>query len=182
MKIYTRTGDDGTTGLFGGGRVPKSHPRIQAMGAVDETNASIGAACCVLPAPSESMRPLLLRLQHELFILGADIATPAASRATAPRIQEEHIKSLEHAIDQWETELEILQFFILPGGTQAASMLHLARGICRRAERCLSENLDTISEHSYVLRYLNRLSDLLFVLARRANHDSGIPDVRWLNK
>ncbi len=180
MKIYTRTGDDGTTGLFGGSRVPKYHPRIQAMGAVDETNAALGIACAVLSPNSEDLRSLLVRLQHELFILGADLATPSDSRATVPRIQDEHIKALEQAIDEWETELERLQHFILPGGTQVASMLHLARGVCRRAERSLAENLDTISSDTCVLQYLNRLSDLLFVLARRANHDSGVSDVRWV--
>ncbi|MCY4672777.1 MAG: cob(I)yrinic acid a,c-diamide adenosyltransferase [Bacteroidetes bacterium] len=180
MKIYTRTGDDGTTGLFGGNRVPKDHPRIQAMGAVDETNAALGAARAVLPAQAEPMRTLLLRLQHELFVLGADLATPTQSRASVPRIQEKHIKSLEEDIDNWEAELETLKYFILPGGTQAAAMLHLARGICRRAERSLAEALDTISQNSYVFCYLNRLSDLLFILARRANHDAGLSDVRWI--
>ena len=180
MKIYTRTGDDGTTGLFGAGRVPKSHPRIQAMGAVDETNAALGAAHAALATSSESMRSVLIRLQHELFILGADLATPDDARTRVPRIGQEHVSALEKAIDDWETELEPLQYFILPGGTQGASMLHLARGICRRAERCLAENLEDISSNSYILQYLNRLSDLLFVLARRANHDSDVPDIRWV--
>lgn len=180
MKIYTRTGDDGTTGLFGGDRVPKYHPRVQAMGAVDEINAALGTVCAVLPAQSESMRSFIVHLQHELFTLGADLATPADSRATVPRIEQEHVEALEKAIDDWDAKLERLQYFILPGGTQAASMLHLARAICRRAERSLSEHLDTISPNPHVLQYLNRLSDLLFVLARRANHDSGIPDVRWV--
>ncbi|MCY4205364.1 MAG: cob(I)yrinic acid a,c-diamide adenosyltransferase [Bacteroidetes bacterium] len=179
MKIYTRTGDDGTTGLFGAGRVPKHHPRIHAMGAVDETNAAIGAAAAMLSPKSEAMRQVLLRLQHELFILGADIATPTDTRASVPRIEQEHVQTLEQDIDKWEAELKRLQFFILPGGTQAASMLHLARGICRRAERYLSEHLDAISPNSHIFHYVNRLSDLLFVLARRVNHDSGSPDVRW---
>lgn len=179
MKIYTRTGDDGTTGLFGGGRVPKSHPRVQAMGAVDETNASIGLICSVLPSELDSLHSLLINIQHELFVLGADIATPEDSRASVPRIGQNEIDALENAIDDWQSSLTPLQYFILPGGTQAASMLHLARAICRRAERCLSENLDSISSSSYILKYLNRLSDLLFVLARRANHDIGTPDVRW---
>ncbi|MCY3614478.1 MAG: cob(I)yrinic acid a,c-diamide adenosyltransferase [Bacteroidetes bacterium] len=180
MKIYTRTGDDGTTGLFGGGRVPKYHPRIQAMGAVDETNAALGVACAALPQQSESMRSFLLYLQRELFVLGADLATPEDSRAEVTRIQEGHVKALEKAIDNWGSELEHLQLFILPGGTQAASMLHLARGVCRRAERLLAENLDEIANNPFVLHYLNRLSDLLFVLARRANYDSGMPDVQWI--
>lgn len=180
MKIYTRTGDNGTTGLFGGDRVPKYHPRIEAMGAVDEINAALGTVCATLPAQSEAMCSLIMRLQHELFTLGADIATPADSRAKVPRIDEEHVQALEKAIDDWDATLERLQYFILPGGTQAASTLHLARAICRRAERSLAEHLDTISPNSYVLQYLNRLSDLLFVLARRANHDADTPDVRWI--
>ena len=179
MKIYTRTGDNGTTGLFGGDRVSKSHPRVQAMGAVDETNAALGAARSMLPPESEQMASLLLRLQHECFILGADLATPEESRAIVPRIEQKHIDALEQAIDDWEAELERLTYFILPGGSQASSLLHLARAICRRSERCLAENLEFISSHSYTLKYLNRLSDLLFILARRANHDSGVPDVRW---
>ncbi len=180
MKIYTRTGDDGTTGLFGGGRVPKYHPRIETMGAVDEINAALGAVCAVLPDQSQSMRTFIIHLQHELFTLGADLATPPDSRATVPRIEQKHVDALEKAIDEWESKLERLRYFILPGGTHAAAMLHLARAICRRAERSLAEHMDTISPNSYVLQYLNRLSDLLFVLARRANHDSGTPDVRWI--
>lgn len=179
MKIYTRTGDDGTTGLFGGDRVSKSHPRVQAMGAVDETNAALGAARSSLPPKSHQMASLLLRLQHECFILGADLATPEDSRATVPRIEQKHIDCLEGDIDLWESELERLTYFILPGGSQASSLLHLARAVCRRAERCLADNLESISSNSYTLKYLNRLSDLLFILARRANHDSGVPDVRW---
>ncbi|MCY4001270.1 MAG: cob(I)yrinic acid a,c-diamide adenosyltransferase [Bacteroidetes bacterium] len=179
MKIYTRTGDDGTTGLFGGDRVSKSHPRVQAMGAVDETNAALGAARSSLPPQSHQMASLLLRLQHECFILGADLATPEDSRATVPRIEQKHIDCLEGDIDLWESELERLTYFILPGGSQASSLLHLARAVCRRAERCLADNLESISSNSYTLKYLNRLSDLLFILARRANHDSGVPDVRW---
>jgi len=179
MKIYTRTGDDGTTGLFGEGRVVKSHPRVQAMGAVDETNAALGVARSSLPPQSDQMASLLLRLQHECFILGADLATPEDSRATVPRIGQKHIDALEQEIDDWESELERLTYFILPGGSQTASFLHLARAICRRSERCLAENIESLSSHSYTLKYLNRLSDLLFVLARRANHDSDVPDVRW---
>lgn len=181
-KIYTRTGDTGTTSLFGGNRVPKYHPRIQAMGAVDETNAALGAAAAALPVESESLRSLLLRLQHELFILGADLATPENSKVAVPRIGAEHIQELEKAIDESESDLERLQYFILPGGTQTASMLHLARGICRRAERSISENIELISSNSYILQYLNRMSDLLFVLARRANHEADIPDVRWVHE
>jgi len=179
MKIYTRTGDDGTTGLFGGGRVPKYHPRVHAMGAVDETNAAIGAARAILPPQLEHLRLLLLRLQHELFVLGADLATPDDTRTTVPRIGQTHIDALENDIDEWESDLERLKHFILPGGTQSASMLHLARGICRRAERYLSEHLGTISSNSYALMYLNRLSDLLFVIARRCNHDLDVPDIKW---
>lgn len=180
MKIYTRTGDDGTTGLFGGDRVPKYHPRVQTMGAVDETNAALGVACTLLPQPSKQMHELLVQLQHELFVLGADLATPVDSRASVPRIEETHVQALEGAIDHWEADLEPLQYFILPGGSGAAAMLHLARGICRRAERCLCENLDSLSPNLHVLKYLNRLADLLFVLARRANHDSGVADIRWV--
>jgi len=178
MKIYTRTGDDGTTGTFGGDRVMKHHPRIEACGTVDETNATLGAVIALIP-PLGSLSSLLASVQHDLFDLGADIATPLGSRAKVSRISQEHVTRLEKAIDVHETDLVPLKRFILPGGTHEAAMLHLARTVCRRAERCLTLGLETEDFNEYALQYLNRLSDLLFVLARWANFKAGETDVPW---
>ena len=181
MKIYTRTGDQGTTGLFGGDRVEKNHPRIEAYGTVDETNAYLGLARAHLhDQPGAARLELLLaRLQSELFILGADLATPQNARATVPRIEASHIAALEHAIDALEADLPPLKHFILPGGTVAAGMLHVARTVCRRAERLTvaAAEQDTLSPNTAI--YLNRLSDLLFVLARWTNHQAGIDEAQW---
>lgn len=181
MKIYTGTGDEGTTGLYGGGRVSKHHPRIEAYGTVDELNASIGLAVA-----SESDRrtwgdisDVLLRVQKELFEMGADLATPLDSRAEVPRISEALIRQLEEDIDSFQSTLEPLESFVLPGGSTAASALHIARTICRRAERRVVALADAEDVNSLTAVYLNRLADLLFVLARAANRASGVSDVKW---
>jgi len=173
-RIYTKTGDDGTTGLIGGKRVPKDHPRIEAYGSVDELNALLGVVRSY-PLP-DRVEKILLRVQDELFTIGAVLAVPAGvdpEDYKVPAIAEEQIASLEREIDDIEQKLTPLREFILPGGTAAAAFLHLARTVARRAERyCVSlaqaENLDPP-----VLRYLNRLSDLSFVLARLVNHQHG---------
>ncbi len=176
MKIYTRTGDTGTTALFGGDRVGKNHPRIEAYGTVDETNAYLGLARSLLQDQPGAVRlePLLARLQDDLFILGADLATPSESRAVVPRIDQAHITRLEETIDAFEADLPPLKHFILPGGTSVAGMLHVARTVCRRAERLTvaASAEEAISLEAAI--YLNRLSDLLFVLARWVNRQAGI--------
>jgi cob(I)alamin adenosyltransferase len=177
MKIYTKTGDDGTTGLFGGGRVPKTSPRIEAYGTVDELNSTLGLARSV----STEFGALLQKIQQELFVLGGDLATPLTTRSDypVPRIADESVLYLERAIDEHEAELPPLKRFILPGGTPLAAHLHHARTVCRRAERCVialsqSEEITTTN-----VIYLNRLSDLLFVLARHANQIASVSDVEW---
>ncbi len=187
-KIYTRTGDEGTTSLFGGGRVPKDHPRIDAYGTVDETNSHVGMARALLSegAASGRLRDVLGRLQEELFILGADLATPSDAKPVVPRIGAEHVQQIEADIDAFDEKLPALKHFILPGGTPAASALHVARTVCRRAERLAVEAADPNarggSEGSVNMQaaiYLNRLSDLLFVLARAANHEAGEREDTW---
>ena len=181
MKIYTRTGDTGTTALFGGDRVGKNHPRIEAYGTVDETNAYLGLARSLLEDQPGAVRlePLLARLQDDLFILGADLATPSESRAVVPRIDQVHITRLEEAIDAFEADLPPLKHFILPGGTSVAGMLHVARTVCRRAERLTvaASAEEAISLEATI--YLNRLSDLLFVLARWVNRQASIEEAAW---
>ena len=185
MKIYTKAGDSGETGLFGGSRVAKDDARVEAYGTVDELNCALGAARAALP-PDSPLDPLLARLQSELFDLGAELATPPARLdsklgAKVPLATDARIAALEAEIDRMEEELSPLKTFILPGGTPAAAALHLARGVCRRAERrtVTLAHLDAVAVRPEALRYLNRLSDLLFVLARYANHTAGLPDVPW---
>ena len=178
MKIYTRTGDDGTTGLFGGPRVKKHDPRIQAIGQVDETNAAIGCALALLDDAS-AIPAGVQRIQHDLFDLGADLATPEDSRATVQRIGTDHVKDLEALIDRLEQDLPPLRNFILPGGSPASAQLHFARTVCRRAERALARAFEHDSLNPFTLQYLNRLSDVLFVLARWLNRAQNTDDVLW---
>jgi cob(I)alamin adenosyltransferase len=177
MKIYTKTGDAGETGLWGGQRVAKDAARVQAYGTVDECNAAIGLARA--SGADSGLDAILARIQDQLFVVGADLATPGAA-ANIPRVGQEEILFLEQSIDALEEQLEPLKQFILPGGTPAAAQLHLARTICRRAERWvvgLARQEPGLSEHVGV--YLNRLSDCLFVLARAANARAGVPDTPW---
>ncbi len=177
MKIYTKTGDAGETGLFGGPRVRKDCARIEAYGTVDELNAVLGAARCE-PLAAE-FDALLARIQNELFDVGAELATPEPESKSVSTIGAPHIATLETAIDQWEEVLAPLKQFILPGGTRAAAQLHVARTVCRRAERRVITLAANEPVSSSLIIYLNRLSDLLFVLARAANHLDGRPDVAW---
>jgi cob(I)alamin adenosyltransferase len=180
MKIYTRTGDEGDTGLFGGPRVRKDAPRIEAYGTVDELNAALGLARAANQPPE--VDTVLLRVQHELFVLGAELACPQPTAAAVPRVDAAQVAALEAEIDRFEAGLPPLKQFILPAGASTAAHLHLARTICRRAERRVVA-LAAIEPLSPVLvQYLNRLSDLLFVLARAANHAAGQPDVPWQRK
>ncbi|MBT8401605.1 MAG: cob(I)yrinic acid a,c-diamide adenosyltransferase [Rhodothermia bacterium] len=178
MKIYTRTGDSGTTGLFGAGRVSKNHPRIEAYGTVDELNATIGIARAAI-SDNQHMNGLLTSIQEELFRIGSDLATPEESDASVPRVTRREIDDLEMAIDRVESELQPLKAFILPAGTALASALHLSRTVCRRAERRVVELAESASINENVAIYLNRLADLLFVLARAANARSGSSDEKW---
>jgi len=180
MKIYTKTGDGGETGLFGGARVSKAHDRVSAYGDVDELNSTLGwARAAGLP---EDVDALLASLQSSLFDVGAELATVPEKRekVTLPAIDGARVEALEAAIDRFEEELEPLKTFILPGGTEGAARLHVARTVCRRAERAVV-GLGRESEvRDVVLRFLNRLSDLLFVLARLTNARAGTEDVPWV--
>jgi len=181
MKIYTKTGDSGDTGLFGGGRVGKDHPRVEAYGDVDELNAALGVvrATELMPRVDEVIVPV----QRDLFSIGALLATPNRDKMTEhlqkARIDEGRIVELEHAIDECERELDPLRSFILPGGTPKAAALHLARTVCRRAERRVVTLRREAEVPELVVRYLNRLSDLLFMLARVANRRAGAGEVTW---
>jgi len=177
MKIYTRSGDDGTTGLYGGARGPKLAARIEAYGTVDELNSMLGLARSHLAA--SALDPALGRVQSELFTLGAELASPGATTSSGA-IGIEHVSTLEHEIDGWDAKLEPLHSFILPGGTPAAAALHAARTICRRAERrVLTLGVgEPIPEQA--VAYLNRLSDHLFTAARVANREAGVSDVPWV--
>jgi cob(I)alamin adenosyltransferase len=179
-KIYTRTGDDGTTGLADGSRRPKHDPRIACYGDVDEANAAIGLAR-LHTKDDGFLDAILQRLQNDLFDLGADLATPETDAFEALRITPKQVARLEREIDEINTELEPLNSFILPGGQAAAAHLHLARTIIRRAERQLSAALNSGDEvfTEAARQYINRVSDLLFVAARLANN-KGKNDVLWL--
>lgn len=183
MKIYTRTGDAGDTGLFGGGRVPKNHPRVEAYGDVDELNAAIGFARSIEQMPR--IDEVLVPIQRDLFAIGALLATPDREKMRQhlekARVDDDRVGQLERAIDECDRELEPLRSFIVPGGTPKAAALHVARTVCRRAERrvvSLGESgIDEIP--ALVVIYLNRLSDLLFTLARVANRRAGAGEVTW---
>ncbi|PEN14918.1 ATP:cob(I)alamin adenosyltransferase [Longibacter salinarum] len=180
-KIYTRTGDDGTTSLFGGDRVGKGNARIDAYGTVDETNSVVGLARAHLNGDpgAERLDPVLQEIQDELFVVGADLATPMDAKPVVPRVTDDHVKEVENRIDAFDEELKPLKNFILPSGTVAATQLHLARTVCRRAERILVKASATTTFNETAAHYLNRLSDLLFVLARWANKQSGVREDTW---
>ena len=175
MKIYTKQGDEGETGLVGGSRIDKDDVRIEAYGTVDELCAAIGVVrSSQLCAPIE---PILAEIQRDLFSLGAELASPES--AAGPRIEQKHVTRLEESIDRWDSQLPPLKNFILPGGTPSAGFLHLARVICRRAERRVVSLSRTAEVSPEVIPYLNRLSDLLFVLARIENQQAEVPDLIW---
>jgi cob(I)alamin adenosyltransferase len=178
MKIYTRTGDEGETGLFSGGRISKGHARLHAYGTVDELNTILGLVLAA--GVDESLRIVLERVQSELFLVGADLATPlnALSKAIV-RIPADLTAQLESEIDGWEESLPALKNFILPGGSLSGAFLHQARTVCRRAERWVVVVLESEPVNPEVLRYLNRLSDWLFVIARVANHRAGQSEMIW---
>lgn len=178
MKIYTKTGDAGETALFGGGRVPKSDRRVASYGDVDELNAWLGVACArIADGP---VREAIERVQGDLFVLGAILATPNPARRRGQKfvLDTDRIAALEREIDGWEAELRPLASFILPGGGPAGSLLHAARATCRRAERAIVA-LDADDLPDTVLPYVNRLSDWLFVCARWVNRLEGAREIEW---
>jgi cob(I)alamin adenosyltransferase len=181
MKIYTKTGDDGDTALFGGGRVAKDHARVDTYGDVDELNACIGMARAIQPLPR--IDEILVPIQRDLFGIGALLATPnfekMKQQLEKARIDDDRIAQLERAIDDADRELEPLRAFVLPGGTAKSAALHLARTVCRRAERKVVTLRRETDLPPVIIVYLNRLSDLLFTLARLANRLGGAGEVTW---
>jgi len=181
VKIYTRTGDEGETGLFGGGRVPKDHERVAAYGDVDELNAVLGMARAA--APGATFDALLELVQRDLFSIGGYLATPDPAKVEAALAKAEipptRVAEFERAMDDADTELPPLRAFVLPAGTPQATALHHARTVCRRAERSVVHLAHGASVPPLLITYLNRLSDLLFTLARLANHRAGVPDKTW---
>lgn len=179
MKIYTRTGDAGETSLFDNTRVSKADARVDAYGEVDELNAAVGVA--IAAGPGDDIAAELQSIQRDLFALGARLADPSwriAGRVNKAVITNDQVERLERAIDRLEGEVTPLRRFILPGGTSAGAILHLARTVCRRAERRVV-GLGPNAVEPPVIVYLNRLSDLLFVMARVANRRAGVPDIEW---
>jgi cob(I)alamin adenosyltransferase len=177
MKIYTRTGDDGTTGLLGGVRLGKDDLRISAYGTVDELNALLGV-CRAGELPT-SVEAVIDALQHEMFMLGSELSSPAGPPRGTDVVGDVEIARLEATIDEFESSLEPLREFILPGGSPAAAAIHVARCVCRRAEREMVALSRSSAVRPLALVYINRVSDLLFVLARAANAAVGMPDVPW---
>jgi cob(I)alamin adenosyltransferase len=179
VRIYTKTGDGGETGLLGGARVPKDDPRVAAYGDVDEANAAIGAAAALADA---GLARLLGRVQQDLFAIGARLADPThkvAARRAKAAVKAAHVRRLEQAIDARERELAPLRAFVLPGGTPLAAALHVARTVVRRAERAVVALARKTPVEPGIVVYLNRLSDLLFVLARHENRRAGVVEKRW---
>jgi cob(I)alamin adenosyltransferase len=182
-RIYTRSGDTGDTGLFGGQRVRKDDVRVEAYGTVDELNALLGVALSV--SHDSDLARLITHIQHDLFSLGADLATPESAgekhgRASIERVSGEMVSALESEIDRLEADLAPLTRFILPGGGALGAHLHQARTVCRRAERRCVRVLISETANPNIIRYLNRLSDLLFVMARAANAHAGVADIPWI--
>jgi len=177
MRIYTKAGDKGETGLIGGTRVPKDDVHVEAYGTVDELNSALGIARAHLTDPE--LINLLLTIQSTLFDIGAELACPPERTQQFASLNDEYVQELEQMIDRFEAELDPLRRFILPGGAPAAAFLHQARSVCRRAERCTV----TLSKHfpvrEVIICYLNRLSDLLFVMARTANKRTSVEDSMW---
>lgn len=176
-RIYTKTGDDGTTGLADGSRRSKSDLRLESYGTVDELNSTVGLAVRAASQSHPEISRLLESIQHDLFDLGADLATPGDGNAL--RITSGQVEALEQSIDRFNGDLPALESFVLPGGTESACWLHLTRTVCRRAERLVVAVADVEELNPEAIRYLNRLSDLLFVLSRVTNR-GGEEDVLWV--
>ena len=178
-KVYTKTGDDGTTGLGSGQRVPKDSPRIEAYGTVDELNSQIGVALAA--GLNDTIASELARIQNELFHLGSDLCILEEDklRLPVPEIGPDHVAALEKLMDRLSESLPPLENFILPGGTRGAAALHVARTVCRRAERLVVALSRREKVGAHTVEYLNRLSDALFVMARHQNRSRGAPDILW---
>ena len=181
MKIYTKTGDKGQTSLFGGERVPKNSQRLKAYGTIDELNSFIGFA--ITEVNSEEVKSVLKDLQPKLFVIGSDLATPQTEKnkkLKITRTPDDFVSEVEKLIDKFESQLEVLKKFILPGGSKGAALLHICRTIARRAEREIValKNTDEIGDN--IIIFMNRLSDLFFVLSRFENKYSNIPDIKWI--
>jgi cob(I)alamin adenosyltransferase len=178
-RIYTRTGDEGLTGLGGGQRVPKDSARVETYGTVDELNSQLGVALAI--GLCDRLEAELPRIQNELFDLGSDLATPAVSQARhpVPTVEPRHIEKLERLIDELNATVGPLENFLLPGGSAGAAQLHVARTVCRRAERAAARLAREEAIGPTVLPYLNRLSDALFVMARFENHERGVSEPLW---
>jgi cob(I)alamin adenosyltransferase len=176
-RLYTRTGDGGETGLAGGARVAKDAPRIRAFGTLDELGATLGLAQGLLPSPADPVQPLLLRLQHELFVAQAEVATGPGARAFPHRIEARHVLRLEAELDQYSEALEALHTFVLPRGPSGGAALHLSRTVARRAEREMWELNRTDPQRPELMQWLNRLSDLLFALALSVNRAQGVQEI-----
>lgn len=178
MKIYTKTGDSGKTGLFGGERVDKNNERLEAYGTIDELNSLFGVI--LAESLNEKTNGILNKIQQTLFVIGSELATPSSVKSTIiPELKEEEIKYLEACIDELDGNLKPLKSFILPGGSKSASLLHYARTVCRRAERNISAVNVNNEINNTILAYMNRLSDLLFVLARYENMMNNTPEIEW---
>lgn len=178
MKIYTKTGDTGTTALYGGKRLSKGELQIEAYGTVDELNSYIGLVTSFIR--EQAYKEQLLDIQSRLFDIGTHLAAePGKKNLILPEIPESTISRLEEFIDKMNDSLPELKYFILPGGNESAAFCHIARTVCRRAERCVVRLADTIEVNPVLIRYLNRLSDFLFVLARKLANDSGSPEIIW---
>lgn len=182
MAIYTRTGDDGRTSLFGGGRVPKDDARVRAYGTVDELNAILGWTVTLVA--DATVRERIEALQHDLFAVGAELATPppreSRRRPATPALPTQRVDEMERWIDEADAELPKLQAFVIPGGSAGAAALHVARTVCRRAEREVVRLSAVETVDGAITTYLNRLSDLLFTFARLENHRDGRADVEWV--
>ena len=179
MKAYTGTGDKGDTGLYGGTRVGKNNPRVEAYGAIDELNSQIGVARALLK--DKKLSEILKHVQEDLFVLGGDLANELVN-AKIPRIEKTHLQRLERITDELDSQLPRLRRFILPGGSLAGAELHVARAVCRRAERRIVNLTKTESVNPDVLPFVNRLSSFLFVLAREINQKEGVHEEEWAGK
>lgn len=187
MKLYTRSGDDGKTGLFSGDRVGKDHPRIEAYGTVDELNACLGLVIASVVGNSDfdaDLRSDLLELQSRCFDLGADLATPEGAKNSdkVGRFGDDDVVRLESLIDKYSDAAPEIRLFVMPGGTETSARLHLARTTCRRAERFMVHLGHGEPVTPQAIRWINRLSDLLFAMSRAANHAVGVEDVPWVPK